>query len=259
MVPEMVKNYVNFCTARENHDDTNLNLSKHRFLYPTLLLPTLSYVEKNNLKVTVHPNVYGYVKRIINPSNWRNKTYVPFAKLPINKNKRNNILDDIDKALNKPIGGREAFDYIMYELTDNIYLHSNFNNAYIMAQRYDNKRFGEICFLDDGITIPGNFSRYEIDYEEDVDAIKQAINGVSTQDEFNHRGFSLNNIMSSFTKAGNEMFIASRYGAIYINQFKSIEYPLKEKHKMNGTLVSLRVFREVTMKHEESKRKRRKV
>jgi len=256
MPPELVMSYVNFCSARQNYENDTLDLREHSFLYPTLLLPSLGFMEQNELKAVVHHEVHGYVETIINPSRWTEKSYVPFRKLPLNKSKREKILNEIDTLLKYPIGGRNAFDYALYELTENIYVHSEFKNGYIMAQRYQKKGFGEICFLDDGITIPGNFKKYGLDYEDDCDAIKQAINGISTKDEFNHRGFSLNTIMSSFTKYGGQMFIASGYGALYVNSVNQTMYRLADKYKLDGTLVSLRVSKKVIMEHEQRGRRK---
>ncbi len=220
-------------------------MSTQSWLYPTTLLPILSFITKNSLRATVHPDVHGYVSTILNPSSYTNeKSYVPFGKLPFNKRERNRVLDRVIGLVDTNYGGLRALEYLLFELTDNIYQHSEFDNAYLMAQRYPQKNFIEICFLDDGLTIPGNFSKFRLEFENDSDAVLQAVNGISTKDELNHRGWGLNTIVDMFTDAEGEIFIASRNGAIFINSNNKSDpllYSLGHTYRMDGTLVSIRI------------------
>jgi len=86
--------------------------------------------------------------------------------------------------------------------------------------------------------------RHEIHYENDADAIDKAVNGISTKDEFRHRGWGINTIVNIFTKGANgEIFIASRNGAIYISSNDPLLYKLGDKYRIDGTLISLRIPR----------------
>ncbi|MBM4241710.1 MAG: ATP-binding protein [Euryarchaeota archaeon] len=246
MEPELVNNFSKFCEIRANHNGSEyLDLTHHKFFYPTTLLPTLGFIIENSLKVRVNPNVHGYVSIILNPSKRRKKSYVPFRELtPDDKSARDQILQEILKLTDESYGGIEALDYLVYELTNNIYEHSEFERAFIMAQKYPKKNFIEICFFDNGISIPGNFLRHEIHYENDADAIDKAVNGISTKDEFRHRGWGINTIVNIFTKGANgEIFIASRNGAIYISSNDPLLYKLGDKYRIDGTLISLRIPR----------------
>lgn len=244
MTPELLKSFLTYSNiCYDNEGSEIIDLTDHGFFYPTSLLPILSFIKKNSLKAVLQPNVHGYVSTIINPSKSTTKSYLPFRELrPHNTTARAEAVEDFCKLINYSYGGMPAVDYLVYELTDNIYRHSDFEQAFIMAQTYPTKNFTEICFFDDGISIPGNFSRCGLKFEDDADAIQKALEGTSTQGEFNHRGWSLNDILNMFTKDSNgELFIASREGAIYLSNVESNLYPLKDKYRIDGTLVSIRI------------------
>lgn len=245
MTSELVNNFIKFCEIRANHNGSEfLDLTNHRFFYPTTLLPTLGFMIENSLKAHVHPGAHSYISTILNPSNRTDKTYVPCRMLtPEDTSDRDQILQQILGLTDGSYGGINALNYLLYELTNNIYEHSEFDKAFIMAQRYPKKGFTEICFFDNGISIPGNFAKYGLPCENDSDAIDKAVNGFSTKDdEFKHRGWGINTIVKIFTEgAQGEIFIASRKGAIYINQDDPLLYKLGDKYRIDGTLISLRI------------------
>lgn len=247
-MPELVDNFVKFCSIRSEHNKRRnpkrkLDLTNHNFFYPTTLLPTLEFRDKNSLTATLNPNTYGYVEKILNPSPWSKKTYVPFRELsPRDKQRRGQIIEEIFDLMDHSYGGKRALSLLLYEFTDNIYEHSEFTRAFIMAQNYPTKKFTEICFYDNGITIPGNFSKYNIEYKNDQEAVKEAIEGTSTKDEFAERGWGINRLVEMFIKEANgEIFIASRNGGVYIDKNKHILYKLGNTYKIHGTLLSLRI------------------
>ncbi|MFA0834249.1 MAG: ATP-binding protein [Methanobacterium formicicum] len=247
-MPELVDNFVKFCSIRSEHNKRRnperiLDLTDHNFFYPTTLLPTLEFRDKNSLSVLLNPRTHGYVRTILYPSKWPNKTYVPFRVLrPFERSGKEKILEEIFKLMDHSYGGKMALDLLLYEFTDNIYEHSEFSRAFIMAQKYPKKEFTEICFYDNGISIPGNFSKYGIDYTNDQDAVKKAIEGTSTKDEFAERGWGINRLVEMFIKEANgEIFIASRNGGVYVDKNKPRLYKLGNTYKIHGTLLSLRI------------------
>jgi hypothetical protein len=245
MTPELVDSFSKFCEIRANHNGSEiLDLTKDVIRYPTTLLPTLDFMVENSLKAQLNLWVHSYVSTILNPSKRKDKSYLSFRELtPIDRGfHRDQLLEEILKLTDKNYGGLEALNYLLYEVTNNIYEHSNFERAFIMAQRYVKKGFTEICFFDNGISIPGSFSLYGIHYESDSDAINKAVNGLSTKDELNHRGWGINTIVKIFTRgAKGEIFIASRKGAVYISRDESLLYHLGDKYRIQGTLISLRI------------------
>ena len=120
-----------------------------------------------------------------------------------------------------------------------MYDHAEFNNALVMAQRYDKKKFLEITFFDDGITIPGSFSKKGLKFS-DSEALVQALNGLSAKSQ--ERGYGLSSNLKILTRGlQGEMFIASGRGAIHITKNTPKLYKLQEEHRLEGTLISVRI------------------
>lgn len=135
-----------------------------------------------------------------------------------------------------------AFKYVTAELVDNIYEHSKFDYAYVMAQRYASHRVVELCFYDDGIGIPGSFSvaGKEFTRRNHFRAIYEAMKGVSTKNE-SGRGYGLSSNVEMFTDVGGEVLVVSGFGAIFANKGGIKSYRLASASQMEGTLVSIRV------------------
>lgn len=108
---------------------------------------------------------------------------MPIVDLPQDRNQSNKIVDKLQNLHNngKGYGGRTAFTYLISELIDNIYQHSEFSNASMMAQRYGKRRFVEITIFDNGISIPTCFERDEHRFSHDCYAIVDALHGKSTK------------------------------------------------------------------------------
>lgn len=238
---EIVRSYLDFCNAKLEMEDNILDLSHVNFIYPTLLLPTFRFISNSEYKARLNHNNVGYAKRMLNPSSHINKTYIPYRSLPLSSKRARLVIDKIIKLIEPDSEWEYAFDYLITELIDNIYQHSEFSSAHIFAQKFPKKKYTETCIIDNGITIPGSFSKFGLEYNNDADAIKQAVNGTSTKDEFNHRGWGLNSIVKAFSNNMGQLFIASGDGAILFSQGKTLLYSLEENYSMDGTLVTMRV------------------
>jgi len=124
--------------------------------------------------------------------------------------------------------------YLLGELADNIDQHSNFSCASIMADYDKNKKEINICIFDDGITIPGAFEAKSILTKDDIDAIKQALEGKSTKKE-EGRGTGLRSSKNLVEKGLNgDFYIISRKGFVHENTSKIID------RKLNGTLIYIK-------------------
>ncbi|MDG7040749.1 MAG: hypothetical protein JRN66_05740 [Nitrososphaerota archaeon] len=137
----------------------------------------------------------------------------------------------------------DAYRYLMFELIDNIYQHSEFKYAYTMAQYYRNQGFVELGFLDDGITIAGSFNKNAKANFTDInnwEAIDQATKGATSKGG-EQRGCGLSSSISIAKALGGDVLIVSGYGAIYINPGLRQPYLLHKAHQLRGTLISLRI------------------
>lgn len=96
--------------------------------------------------------------------------------------------------------------------------------------------------MDNGISIPGSFKKSGIPFNNDCDAIIQAVNGMSTRDngEYIGRGTGLNSTINIVTQANGNVLIASGNCVIEITKRKVYAKKIPEEY-IKGTLVSLRV------------------
>ncbi|MGH9923606.1 MAG: ATP-binding protein, partial [Nitrososphaerales archaeon] len=132
---------------------------------------------------------------------------------------------------------------VVGELVDNIYQHSEFTMALVMAQKYPKKGFVELGFFDNGITIPGSFLKQGLIYDEEEahKAIADALKGLSSKGG-KERGHGLRSSVRIFLEGlGGEVLIISGAGAVYMSKQGSSCYVLGGYHKLGGTLISIRI------------------
>ncbi len=249
-VPEVLNNYLLFCNYRQESLKTNsFNLRDCRWIYPTTLLPLGVFIKKGKLTFEYNPpldyNVSNYLHLVMDEfkvESSKEKSYVPIISLPKDQTQCSVVLESIYNLHHNgnEYGGENAFKYLVGELVDNIYQHSLFQNALVMAQKYEKKHFVEICFYDDGISIPGSFEKQGMLFGEDSEAIADAVNGLSTKSE--ERGHGLNSNLRMFTQELNaQVLIVSRGGALFMSKNPLKLYKLRDEHVLQGTLISIRV------------------
>jgi hypothetical protein len=199
------------------------------------------------LRLNPKSQVGGYVAHILRrgKDTTAGSTYVGPLYLPVSQGDCQPVLDALYELRSESRLFKDneiAYKYVIAELIDNIYEHSGFQLASVMAQRYGRKGFVELCFFDDGITIPGNFERSGKKYRKEVhsNAIYEAMRGVSTKPDVG-RGYGLSSNVELFRDVGGEWLIVSGYGAIYLVRAQVIPYRLSSTNMLRGTLISLRV------------------
>lgn len=139
---------------------------------------------------------------------------------------------------NNFFGGTNSSCYLISEIMDNIYQHSNFLYAYVIMRSFDDVR--DIIFLDRGNTIKDNFTQYGIKFQCDSDAIFYAINGLSSKHGLD-RGHGLSSSIR-IVKEGldGQIFIVSGSGAMYLSKNFDIKYNLPIIYEVPGTLLIIR-------------------
>lgn len=174
ILPELIEHYQKYCGYRKSFQQTGrLDLSGETFLYPTTLLPLLILIQKVGAEKVIMPrsrDVASYIAAVTRPGSIQeSRSYIPFMSLPRERQDIRPVMERIRKLCgdDKVVAiNLDAFMLIVSEMVDNIYEHSEFNVAYALAQRYPNLRVLDLCFADDGITIPGSFERIGIRYEK---------------------------------------------------------------------------------------------
>jgi hypothetical protein len=255
-IPDFVSSYVKYLTYRESARNNNkIDLTGIKFLNSTtaLLLAVLKIKEDIEIYTSSPSEAANYLNYMVSmPEWWKSEIgkimvstehYIPFSVLPNNNTQFKTLLERIRELINSydPLGGQNAFNLVLTELTDNIYQHSRFDKAFMMCQTYKKKEYVELSFIDDGISIPGNFNKYNIDFESDAEAIDMAVKGVSTKKDL-ERGRGLGDSLSVYCKSVNaQAMIVSRGGLYYRKGDEKQLYKLTREQEFQGTLVSLRL------------------
>ncbi len=239
-----------YTASREinNHKSDKLNLSNISFFTPTMLLPLLNYSRENSLAILVQSNTLDYVKRVLGLLPCTDTT-LPFKELPKERDTVNGDARNIIDLLDNKFGGKQTLYHLLDEMISNIYEHSEFTNAFTLSQLYPNIGITEISFMDNGISIPGSFEKAGFDFIDDRDALKQCINGQSTVTDQEDRGYGINSSIRLVTEGtGGEVLIVSGRGLYYSGSRKKY-YLLDINNKIDGTLVGIRVHKNVVQNY----------
>jgi len=244
---DLGREYLKFCQLRNNaHHTKKMDLSNIDWFYPTNLLPLGIFI-KTNRDISVIPpsssevlsfyNIITKGKRHVSSRS----SYHPIAEIPLDAHQRERMLEPLYAFESDYIGGRNAFAYLIGELVDNVYQHSSFSTAYIMAQKYPKKRFIEISIIDNGISIHGAFKKAGFEFD-DTTALSEAIKGRSTKRD-RERGFGLISSINLLTKGldGECLIVSRKGGFIAKGEDKQTFYNMGEYHALNGTLICIRV------------------
>jgi hypothetical protein len=93
---------------------------------------------------------------------------------------------------NQPRGVLSGIQYTIAEIIDNVDQHSRCRHGTLLVQYYPRKEALDICVADDGVSIPGTYDEFGIDYVDAVDAVRKALRGISTKPDLGHeRGYGL--------------------------------------------------------------------
>ncbi len=241
----LFEDYIKFTELRSDAiTNGRLDLSGIKWFSPALLLPLGVFIKQNKYIDLIPPKdqkVSNYFDIITeNNSFSKNRSYIPIIKIPKNESE---LEVQLKKLNNLAIhcGGTSSLQYFIGELVDNIYQHSIFSTAYIMAQRYQKLRLLEFCILDNGISIPQSYENTGFTIKNDKDALDYALKGVSTK-KGKERGFGLRTSINLLTKSemNGTCLIISRRGALCANkQYGNESFEIDEEYIYNGTIISI--------------------
>lgn len=246
--PDLLQEYSEFCRVKGIFKrEGSFDLSEIGFCLPAFLLCTKVFLADNANAKIVPPKdksvstYFDFIMKHPGIGSAIKDTYVPPAELPHDPSQSEAVLEKLRKVHNdgEEYGGQTAFNYLMSEIVDNIYQHSKFCHAFLMAQKYPSKRFVEIAFIDDGITIPGSFEKAGKTMQH-INALKAAMQGKSTKDQT--RGYGLSTSLKLVTKGLNGQFLlVSGKAALYYKPSEQTLYTLDLSYELKGTLVGLRI------------------
>ncbi|MDE1837959.1 MAG: hypothetical protein KGJ23_15260 [Euryarchaeota archaeon] len=244
----MLSSYLEFTGMRRKQRAGEPFLLATDFVYPTTLLPLVLYSLKRGCSLAVaSEKVRGYVRTVqqadLPPEG---RTYLPAIRLPRAPEDYWDVLGRLENlSANTQLFGNnpEAYHYLLGELVDNIYEHAQAERAFVMAQFYPTSRTIEVCFLDDGATIPGSLghgTNTPYPTERHYQAILDAARGRSAKGG-GERGYGLSSSIRLITSLGGGALIVSGAGAVVAGADGLSPYSLSDDHHLEGTLVSLRL------------------
>ena len=158
--------------------------------------------------------------------------------------KEDNSFEVTNELLNElmiPEENLNVIKFIFYELTGNIYDHSEFNEACISG-RFNNGKY-DFIIKDNGISIIDSFRNANYPFENECDALIKAVNGLSTKNDLGYieRGTGLNNTSNIVVNGfEGEILIISGHATLYINKEKIIAQKIPKEFG-NGTTIHIRV------------------
>lgn len=234
----------------ENTKQCIVDLSGLTWLLPCSILilgNKINELFQNNIKISIVPPSDDKVRQHLEKLGFplggalKGDTYYPITYFTayddINKTV-NDLIDHLKKQIHSNFGS--GVTYLLSELSDNIDIHSNFSHAAVMAQYFPKKNKLDLSIIDNGISVPHNFEKHGIKFSDDCDAIKKAIEGISTKEE-SGRGFGLRTSKNLVLEGLNgEMYILSRKGALILNPKNKEKSQEIMKKPLKGTLIYMR-------------------
>jgi hypothetical protein len=188
-LPSLLNEYDTFTKTRNRLETTGIfDLSNLGIFTPGVVLPIAIMIEQKRITSYILPKDKQWARCfeeiIFGSKDGRLELELrrPLVELPKNKQHSGSQIDQVFE-LGGDIGGKNAFRYLVGELTDNIYDHSGFQHAMVMAQRFDEHKELRLGFVDDGMTIAGSLRNVGMEIEDDVEAIEMAVNGLSASDQ----------------------------------------------------------------------------
>ena len=223
---------------KENKNSNIINLKKYDDLEPIVqfLLSTINEKPLINKKAVNTNENSLFIKKL---------EKIKYNKFFLVEDKINSyifdLIDEILISINFN-GDKQSFNFICSEILMNIYKHSKFKNSVILCQNFKEDGLIDICFFDDGITIPGSFEKINLNFNSDYEAIINAINGqTSDKEKENFHGRGLNTVVSITTLAfEEEILILSRKGICLLNKH-NIKMFNENSLSINGTLILIRI------------------
>lgn len=252
---ELVKNCLSIFTQLDQdiskHKKITFDLQNCTWIYPcSAILISNKITELKNkgvqFSITYPKNdkVRAYFEHIGFPQgkSAQARTYSPIHHYSSNSEQEiNNVLKKIENIF--PHSAIDPIRYILSELGgNNIEEHSKYTLATVMAQYYEKKGYIDIGIFDNGISIPGQFEKHKIPFQEDGQAIFLALNGKSTKAQEGGRGFGLSTSRDLILKGLNgTLFVFSRQGIVEVDHRTPEQKIYKYEHLLlNGTLIYIR-------------------
>ena len=180
-----------------------------------------------------------------------NKSFFPLCSFAMTDSNKDSFGSLIQHVITKQTGaerGESSLSYLISELLDNIYEHSQSPNGYVYSQYIESEKMIYLCVADTGITIPGSYRKAKRFQKEidgsDVEALKLANDGYSTKNrpEAENRGYGISTSKEMLVNGMKGAFYMISGGAFHRYENGANEYvALSDIFFWKGTLVLLKI------------------
>ena len=183
---------------------------------------------------------------------YTDKTFLPlcsFSMTDSNKDVFGSIMKSVlMKQANIGQKGSSSLSYLISELLDNIYEHSQSPNGFVFSQYLEKEGMISLCIADTGITIAGSFEKVGL-YQKEIDgketeALKLANEGYSTKNrpEAENRGYGISTSKAMLVTGMKGAFFMLSGGAFHRYEDGANDYiGLKDIFRWNGTVILMRI------------------
>ncbi|NOY36342.1 MAG: hypothetical protein GXO83_02065 [Chlorobi bacterium] len=125
--------------------------------------------------------------------------------------------------------------YLISEITDNIIEHAGVNRGWLLIQYYPTNEYLDLCIIDTGKTLLGSYKEHVFtDITTDAEAIKAAIEGISTKGDKRGSGIRTSKAISTIGLQGDFTILSGN--SIYYND-KILPLPVH----WPGTIIAMRI------------------
>lgn len=233
-----------------------VDLSSMKFGHPIQILPLAAMISEKSLNYILPQSseCAGYMQNFNFPKGLTkflpSQKFIPIYKFSASKTNEKSIADKSDILKNllricliklgSPDGLVSALNLAIDEIISNIEDHSDSKYGWINAQYYPNLKYLDICIVDTGITIKGKYKKAGMIFENDLEALKKALEGESSKPE-KIRGSGLPTFTKMITKGlKGEIVIISGDAIVYASKAKD---PVVQKLSIRwgGTIVAMRI------------------
>ncbi len=246
-----------------------IDLNNVKFVHPFFILPlcALCAVEQDSgtkINYELHSNIESYLQVIHFPlgfdalttEDWElhlldysSKTYLPACKIPVSgkcTTIREQLLTTFENILLRQLNLQgqiiTAVKYLISEAIDNIVDHSGTTNGWIMVQHCPQKGYIDICITDTGKGILGSYQKAEITkITNDSKALEYAINGKSTKQITETRGYGIDTSRRMLVEGLNGKYVLFSGKSIYIYTHELEQITPLQGFGWQGTLIALQV------------------
>lgn len=268
-ISKLIRVVDNFSRVHDNKiifDFSNARMLNPFFLGGLACL--IDYYKSKNIDFELNHdqnlNVASYLQTVrfpecynANENNWSleefsDKRYIPIVRFPTGassrmENIRNAILSAISDLLKKQLGfterQRAPLSYMLDEFTHNVNDHSGAQEGFVFAQYYPSSNYLDLCICDHG---KGVYQSYldsgKHDPRDEIGAIKMAINGISTKDLPESKGFGITTSRKMLTTGLRGKFYLWSGNTAYIESVERLGIVnLPKNCFFQGTYIALRI------------------